>query len=187
MNSTAQRTPMAPDRRIDAPADTTAHAANAAAAVRKHAPSVSRQTIQDLQNGIAEALDNALDHAGPGRVILKLFADAERITATVSDRGCGIPDAMRRNKSIADGHKDHILLLSATNPGTTSTGDPARGRGLNFLAQTARQPGHALEIRSARAKLTIDAEGKTTATEERHRGGTLITITVPLPQHTPKD
>ena len=175
--------PIAPAKRIDAPSDTTAAAANAAAAIRKHCPAIPRPLLQDLQNGIAEALDNALDHAGTGRAILKLFSNGSRITATISDRGCGIPAAMRRNRSIAGEERDHILLQTATNPGTTSTGEPGRGRGLHFLLSTARQPGHTLEIRSARTKLKIHADGKITATEEIHRSGTLITIGVPL---TPK-
>ena len=182
MTQPAITTRVAPDRRIIAGANPYAGAENAARAVARHIPDFSPDQTFQLASAIGEILDNALTHSGAARAILKLTADESYITVSVSDRGCGIPAAMRLNPSIANQPSDQILLLSATNPGTTSTGSPERGQGLHHVVRYAKNNGLSLLVRSAKATMQIATTGSTSSrSESKHRSGTLVKLTIPIP------
>ena len=88
---------------------------------------------------------------------------------------------MRRNRSLTDEPRDHLLLQMAANPAVSSTGDPQRGHGPHRLLQQARHNGNRLEIRSGRAHLKLSQEGDLQArSESRHRAGTLVTLQIPV-------
>ena len=181
LSTTATHRPMAA-RRVGRTSEAVLVAQQVASAAVKHAPRLAPPGLHHLAQAAKEAAANALNHSGSGRAIVNLHANSDSVTLTVSDRGCGIPGAMRRNPSLAGEARDHLLLQMATNPAVSSTGDPERGHGLHHLLQCARRNGNRLEIRSGRAHLTLNQEGDLqTRSEPRHRTGTLITLQITTP------
>ena len=183
MSTTANKQRLMPARRVDHASDVAQVARQTTDAAAKHAPRLAPDDLYHLAQAVEEAATNALSHSGSSRAIVNLHGDAVSITLTVSDRGCGIPGAMRRNSSRARETRDQLLLQMATNPAVSTTGDPKRGHGLHRLFQQARRNGNRLEIRSGRAHLTLNQDGDLQARSEgRNRTGTLITLQIPKPQ-----
>ena len=116
-----------PDRRVETTGAADRAADEAAQVAARHEPRMAPADLYHLSDAVREAARNALEHSGDRRVIIKLQASATAVTLTVSDRGRGIPEALRRNSSLAGQDKDHILLRMATNPAVSSTGNPERG------------------------------------------------------------
>ena len=171
-----------PDRRVETTGAADRAADEASRAAAAHEPRMAPADLYHLSDAVREAARNALEHSGDRRVIVKLEASGSEITLTVSDRGHGIPQALRRNSSLTAQDKDHILLQMAANPAVTSTGNPERGHGLHRLAEAASRNGDRLQLRSGRAQLCVEPggqpKGKLVA---RHRSGTLLTLTIALP------
>lgn len=158
------------------------------AAVTAAARALALLSIPETETAAAathasELLLNALEHSGTGRARISLTLIEDQVTLTVSDGGQSIPAAMRANPSLAAQSDDRILLLMATNPGTTSTKDPRRGTGLHAAVQWARRDNHSLELRSGAASLTAspDAGIHSRPLSPPQKGAT-ASITLQLPQ-----
>lgn len=78
-----------------------------------------------LKQAVREAAYNAVDWADGGEVALQKAADGARIV--VSDRGPGIPATMRE---AFPGLTEEEVVVHATRPGVSSTGEQFRGFGL---------------------------------------------------------
>ena len=78
-----------------------------------------------LQQAVREAAYNVVDWADDGEVALQRADSGAQIV--VSDRGPGIPATMR---DAFGGMTEEELVLHATRPGVSSTGEQFRGFGL---------------------------------------------------------
>lgn len=131
----------------------------------------------------AELLHNAADHSQPEphrpwTVTLHLHRQpAEtRYPLQVSDNGQGISAALNGADSDIP---DHDGVLAATQPGSTSSGDPERGQGLHLVMEAAQQKGRTLTITSAKAFLMVHPDNKLELGIAPGYPGTMIAATFP--------
>jgi signal transduction histidine kinase len=78
---------------------------------------------------VAEAMTNAVRHAGADRITVRLDGGSGRLTAEVSDDGCGLPDEIRPGANGIRSMRARAGMLGGRLEIVSGTGDRASGNG----------------------------------------------------------
>jgi hypothetical protein len=127
------------------------------------ASGVPASVLQPAVLGLAEAVDNTLEHAGCERAIVmaqRYRADAGRLRleVAVGDTGVGLRQTLRRKYTVPD---DATAVALAIEKGVSKKqGGGRRGNGLSSIVEAVcRTAGGSFQLRSGDASISVRGRG----------------------------
>jgi hypothetical protein len=128
-------------------------------------------SLHPFKTCVREIFNNIQDHSTEqiGCMHMQVYPRVDQVVVAVSDFGVGIPQAVRRVKSVAS---DYDALLLATKAGFTSKSTAGNmGAGLNYLIETVVQQNHGfVQIYSGLGRISFNYD------ESSPRGGTTLSL-----------